>query len=333
MLDGRNVKSFLLAAAQDFELQHLIEAVKIQRRRKRGKSFNAAVVGGKNDVLNLQAGSGGGAVGLDVGDDDSPVLRELETVGQSGRDFLGHGADLHTMNVAVLPQALVDEIHDARGDGEAQTFAATACRKNESVDAYHRSVHIDQWSAAIAGIDGGIGLDVGHGFCGIGLAGHGASVSHGDRILQTLGAADGENQLTYAGTLLREEWERWKVLLIDLEQGKIGFFVHTHGARFKDAAFPRRYGAAGVAGQRQRDADALRALDDVGVGHDVTVGIDDDSGANGVLAHDESGLRPVLFVQRAVAGDQNLDDRGRYFGGETFQSIVELHESRRCGCG
>ena len=86
-----------------------------------------------------------------------------------------------------------------------------------------------------------------------------------------------------------------------------------------------------VGGQGQSYADALRAFDDVGVGHDVAVGIDDDSGADGVLAHDESGLGAAFFVQRAVAGDQNLDYRGRYFGGETFEGIVDLHESGGCG--
>src|SRR6266404_3078469 len=135
MLDGRNVESFLLLAAQDFQLQHLIEAMKIQGRGKLRKRFDAAVVGSDDDVLNLEAGGGSGAVGLDVGEYDSPVLRELETIGHCGRDFLSHGADLHAMHMAVLAQALVDEFHDARGDGEAQSFTAAAAGENEGVDA------------------------------------------------------------------------------------------------------------------------------------------------------------------------------------------------------
>ena len=39
----------------------------------------------------------------------------------------------------------------------------------------------------------------------IGLAGNGADHSHGDGVLQSLGTADGEDELTYAGTLLREQ--------------------------------------------------------------------------------------------------------------------------------
>src|ERR1700691_5229306 len=209
MLEGGNIKSFFLVAAQDFELQTLFEAVKIQGGRKLGKGFDAAVVGSKNDVLNLQAGGGGGAVGLNVGDDDSPVLRELESVGQRGRDFLGHGADFDAMHVAILAQALVDEIHDPRGDGEAQAFTATTLGKNECIEAEDRSIHIDEGSAAVAGVDGSIGLDVGERLVGIGLASDGTDHSHGDGVLQALGAADGENELAYAGTLLREQGERW----------------------------------------------------------------------------------------------------------------------------
>src|SRR5271168_3460512 len=117
MLDGWNVESFLLVAAEDFELEDLIEAVKVEGGRKLGKSFDVAVVGGEDDVLNLKAGGSGGAVGLDVGDDDSPMLSELQTVGQGGRDFLGDRTDLYAMNVTVLAQAVVDEIDDARRDG------------------------------------------------------------------------------------------------------------------------------------------------------------------------------------------------------------------------
>src|ERR1700691_1141510 len=109
--------------------------------------------------------------------------------------------------------------------------------------------------------------------------------------------------------------------------------MRTEQAGFEDAAVPGRDGAAVVARQGQGYTDALGAFDDMGVGHDVAVGIDDDSGPDGVLAHDESGHRAVLFVQGTVAGDDNLNDRGRYFSGETFEGIVDLHESCACSCG
>ena len=82
-------------------------------------------------------------------------------------------------------------------------------------------------------------------------------------------------------------------------------------------------------GQGQSDADALRAFDDVRVGHDVSGGIDDDSGTYGVLAHDERRLRAAFFMQRPVAGHEDLNDRGGHLGGEVFQSVVELSQGLR----
>ena len=85
----------------------------------------------------------------------------MEAICQGGCDFLRHGANLHAMHVPVFAQAVIDEIHDAGGDGEAQAFAAAARREDESVDANDRAIHIDERSAAVAGVDGRVGLDVG----------------------------------------------------------------------------------------------------------------------------------------------------------------------------
>src|ERR1700727_1976309 len=110
-----------------------MKAVKIERGRKRGKSFDAPVVGGENNISNLESRGSGGAVRLDVGDNNSKVLREVQAVRQCGRDFLRHGADFDAMNVAVFPQAMVDEVDDARRNREPQTFAAASSRKDKSI--------------------------------------------------------------------------------------------------------------------------------------------------------------------------------------------------------
>jgi hypothetical protein len=68
----------------------------------------------------------------------------------------------------------------------------------------------------------------------------------------------------------------------------------------------------------------LRSFYDVGVGHDVAVGINDDTGADSVLANDEGGLSAVFFAEGAISGDKDLDYRRRNFGGEAFESFVEL---------
>ena len=93
--------------------------------------------------------------------------------------------------------------------------------------------------------------------------------------------------------------------------------------------FTDRYGAARITRDGQGYADALGALDDVSIGYDIAGGVDDHSRADGVLAHDKSGLRPILFVYRAIAGYEDLNYCGRYFGSEAFQGVVELSERSR----
>ena len=108
-------------------------------------------------------------------------------LGQSRRNFLGRGANFHAMHVPGAA-AVEDEMDAAGGNGEAQTFAASALRENESVDAQHRAVHIDQRSPL--GFMGRLGLQVGERL-GRGW-GERTDYAHGDGILQTFRTADGE---------------------------------------------------------------------------------------------------------------------------------------------
>src|ERR1700722_14140306 len=193
MFDGGNIQSCSLLAAQNFQFEHLIQSMQIEGRGKCRQGFDAAIVGAKNNVLNLQAGCGGGAIGLDVGDDHSPALREMKSFGHRGSDFLRRRSNLYAVNMAVQSQAPVDKFYDARGDGKAEAFAAAPGRANERVDADDGTVHVNQRSAAIARVYWRISLDVGERLIRIGLASGRADPPHRHRILQTFRTANGED--------------------------------------------------------------------------------------------------------------------------------------------
>jgi hypothetical protein len=78
---------------------------------------------------------------------------------------------------------VIHEIDDPGGDCKSEALAATALGKNEGVEADDRSVHVDERAAAVAGVNGRIGLNVSERLFRIGLAGDGANHSHGDGIL------------------------------------------------------------------------------------------------------------------------------------------------------
>jgi hypothetical protein len=168
-------------------------------------------------------------------------------------------------------------------------------------------------------------LKVGESFGGIGLAGERAHHAHGNGILQTFRTTDSENELAYMGPLQGEKRQCGQIGLVDFEKSKIGFRVLAHKARFNDAAladWDRRVSHR----KRQGHANALSAFHHMGIGHDVTAGVDNNPRTHRVLANDERSLGSVFFAfaERPVAGDENLHDCGGNLGGKGFKGAVEL---------
>src|SRR5882762_5608674 len=100
------------------------------------------------------------------------------------------------MHAAVCDEVARDVFRRVYGNGEADAGGGAAGRVNRGVDANDFTMRIDERSAGIAAVDGGVGLD---GFVNeSGLAGlHGAAeradYAGGERGLEAEGIADGEN--------------------------------------------------------------------------------------------------------------------------------------------
>ena len=96
--------------------------------------------------------------------------------------------------------------------------------------------------------------------------------------------------------------------------------------RFHDPLFAHGRDQLGVInlGQWQRHVNVLRALDHVSIGHNVTVGIDDDSGADDIFAGDERGLAAVACFLSAEAGHENLNDCGGNASGQLLDGRIQL---------
>jgi hypothetical protein len=109
-------------------------------------------------------------------------------------------------------------------------------------------------------------------------------------------------------------------------------------ARRVDASL-RRFLAQAQGSSWQHDHDALRALDDVRIGDDVSGRIDDHARPHAVLAHEERRLLvSVITGGQAVTGDLDLHDRRRNAIGELRERAVELAQdagrfTSRGACG
>ena len=62
----------------------------------------------------------------------------------------------------------------------------------------------------------------------------------------------------------------------------------------------------------------------MGVGYDITFGIDNHSRANGALPSDNhAGLTAFVLRGGSVAGDDNLNDSGRYTLNQGLDGVVQ----------
>jgi hypothetical protein len=180
-----------------------------------GERADGAVIGVQDDVADLEAASVGGTIGSYVIDDDAPVLRETQSAGETLGDGLRASFDFDAMHVSVLAQTLIDETDDARGNGKAEAFASAGGRENESVDADDIAFAIDERAAAVAGIDGSIGLNVDERTVGVGLPRDGTDHAHGNGVLQALGTAHGEDQFALMHGPVRAERKCGQVRGVD----------------------------------------------------------------------------------------------------------------------
>ena len=67
-------------------------------------------------------------------------------------------ADVRAGHFAGLDKLPRDEHEHVRGDGEADSFVVARIAGDAGVDADHFALQVDQRPAAVAGIDGGVGL-------------------------------------------------------------------------------------------------------------------------------------------------------------------------------
>src|SRR5207237_8102835 len=116
--------------------------------------------------------------------------------GKSRGDGLRAGLDLCPVHVSILPQVPVHEGDDPCRYGKAESFAATALAKDEGIQPDDVAIQIHQRPAAVARGDGSAGLYVDHRVVGVWLTPHRTYDTHGDVILQTLGTADRDHQLS-----------------------------------------------------------------------------------------------------------------------------------------
>src|SRR5580658_8676090 len=107
-------------------------------------------------------------------------------------------ANRHVGNNAMLSKLVVNRAYQRFRDSKTKPFAASARSNNKSINTHQVPVPVDQRSAAVAGINRGIGLHIHHGTIQFRLSSYRANDSLGDRMVQALGGADSYHSLAQA---------------------------------------------------------------------------------------------------------------------------------------
>jgi len=167
-------------------------------------------------------------------------------------------------NFAEADQFVDGRFDDLRGNGEAHTGERSGAGDEERVDTNQLAVRVDERTARVAGIDGGVGLNELAGLAAITGVGIGAveraDDAARDRELESVGIAEGEDGLS--GMQIRGVAPRnaGEIAAADLDDGEIGKGIGADELGGHDLLVAHG------------DADVGRALDDVVVGDDVSSG-------------------------------------------------------------
>ena len=131
-------------------------------------------------------------------------------------------------------KTVVSETDDGFRNRKTETFAATTLCVNEGIDAKQMSIDIDQCSAAVAGVDRRVGLDVEHGAVGIGLARKSAHHTKGDGVLETLRTANGEYKLSLPRSTNVGQREIRQIFRFYLDEGEIKIAIAADQPRVEN---------------------------------------------------------------------------------------------------
>ena len=295
----------MLTAAVDHNL-HRVAHVQIVDRAVQGvHGGHIGSVDAEENVAFFNALGGGVAAAVNVGDiqpGGEPVVILVER---------GQGLPLQTQrgpagDIALRDQLLCHLLHGGAGNGEAQTLHTGGVGERadlHGVDADDLTVAVDERAAGVAGIQGGIGLDQGHGApvhihvppdAGDDAVGVSAPEFDTQRV------ADGDHGVAHPEGIGIAELRRGQSRRVYVQHRKVGHGIsaHQHG------------GQCPAVRQLRRDGDTV--FYHMAVGHDVPVLRQDHAGAGGGCALTGAGdgyhgvdIPAVNFLkgQRALGGD------------------------------
>ena len=223
------------------------------------------VVEREDDVVRPEAGAVARRAGRDVLHERPAADRQLERPLQIGVDIRGAHADIAARHAAAGAKLRQDRRGAVDRDREPDVAGARADR---GVDADDLAPRVDQRPAAVPEVDRRVGLDVVVEARIEELPAEVADDADRHGVLVAERVADREDPLAHPQRRrIAERRDRQPGLAVDLDQRDVGVGIGADDARAESPAV------------RQLHRDPLGAIDDVVVGQDAAVGVDDEAAA------------------------------------------------------
>ena len=252
-------------------------------------------VDGGDDVIHLDALSRTVRFGVHLGH-HQPRL-EAGFLGRLLVQSVAGDPQHGTADAAIGGQLLDDLLHRTAGHSEPQPLHGGGGGHHlHVIDADDLTVEVHQRPAGVAGVQGGGGLDEGH---GVAVQGH-VPVDAGDDAVgerpvegDPQGVADGQGFVPHLQFLILAKLRRGQPRGVDLEQRQVGLRIAAH--QLSGVALPV------VGGHLCRRL----VVNDVGTGDDIPVFREHHPGARPspvpILHRDADGGRQALLVQLLIA--------------------------------
>ena len=181
--------------------------------------------------------------------------------------------------MAGADEVVVDGDDGVGRHGESDALVAGRLGVDGGVDADDFAVHVEQRTAGVAGVDGGVSLNEVlelSGDTGLDGAILGRDDAGGNGLREGEGAADGFNPVADLGLIGVAHFDGGQRRTgVDLDDGEVGGLIGAD-----DAGGTAEVLRIGIGGEL--DVDLVGLFDDVIVGDDVALGIDDEAGAEGL---------------------------------------------------
>ena len=261
----------------------LVEVGALDDFLERPRAVDGLAVEARDHVELLDPGLGGRRAGDDVVDEHSLAILDAELRGHLAREGADLDAEVATLDAPLGDELSADPLGEVDRDCEADPLVAAVVGGDRRVDPHHLTGEVDQRSAGVARVDGGIGLEELGPLHAAEFAPLAADDPRADGRLQLEGIADGDHPIADLHLVGVAKLRHREVLgVAEADDGQVTGWI---GLDLDGLVLP----SVG-----EFHGDRVGPFDDVVVGEDDPGGVDDHPRADAGAARHPSA--PFLAV-------------------------------------